>query len=85
MGSSAGSNYTIRPTGSEFFLHLIRKVHSIIEAMSNREQFSESIEMYLETILILSKDGKEVRQADIARALDFSRPTVHIAIKKNGC
>lgn len=50
--------------------------------MSGQEQLSESIEMYLETILILSKEGKDVRQADIARALDFSRPTVHIAIKK---
>ena len=45
-------------------------------------QYSESIEMYLETILILSKDGKDVRQADVAKALGFSRPTVHIAIKK---
>ena len=53
-----------------------------MKAMSGKEQLSESIEMYLETILILSKDGKDVRQADIARALDFSRPTVHIAIRK---
>lgn len=58
------------------------RVYSIMKAMSGKEQLSESIEMYLETILILSKDGKDVRQADIARALDFSRPTVHIAIRK---
>lgn len=42
----------------------------------------ESGEMYLETILLLERDHKAVRQVDIARALDFKRPTVHIAVKK---
>ena len=35
--------------------------------------------MYLETILILSKQG-DVRSIDIVRAMNFSRPTVSIAI-----
>lgn len=35
--------------------------------------------MYLETILVLSKQG-DVHSIDIARAMNFSRPTVSIAI-----
>lgn len=35
--------------------------------------------MYLETILVLSKKGP-VRSIDIARAMNFSRPTVSVAI-----
>lgn len=42
-------------------------------------KISESAEMYLETILVLSKEG-EVRAIDIARAMNFSRPTVSVAI-----
>jgi len=40
---------------------------------------SESAEMYLETILVLSKQG-DVHSIDIVRAMNFSRPTVSIAI-----
>ena len=42
-------------------------------------QIRESAEMYLETILILSKKG-DVRSIDIARAMDFSRPSVSVTV-----
>jgi Mn-dependent DtxR family transcriptional regulator len=41
---------------------------------------NESAENYLETILILSKRG-DVRGADIAAELGFSRPSVSVALK----
>lgn len=41
----------------------------------------ESAEMYLKTILILEKKNSKVRAIDIARALQFSRPTVSQQIK----
>lgn len=44
-------------------------------------KIGESAEMYLETILVLSKQGN-VRAIDIVRAMNFSRPTVSIAIHK---
>ncbi len=43
---------------------------------------SESLEDYLETILMLSGRGTEIRGADVARALRFSRPSVSVAMKK---
>lgn len=39
----------------------------------------ESAEMYLETILILSKQGS-VRSIDIAKAMNFSRPSVSVKV-----
>lgn len=42
-------------------------------------QIRESAEMYLETILVLSKKG-EVRSIDIARAMNFSRPSVSVTV-----
>ena len=39
----------------------------------------ESAEMYLETILVLSKQGA-VRSIDIARAMNFSRPSVSVTV-----
>lgn len=45
-------------------------------------EIPESAEMYLETILLLERGHPAVRQVDIARALGFKRPTVHIAMKK---
>ena len=39
----------------------------------------ESAEMYLETILVLSKKGS-VRAADIVREMNFSRPSVSVAL-----
>ena len=39
----------------------------------------ESAEMYLETILVLSKEGA-VRAIDIAKALNYSRPSVSVTL-----
>ena len=39
----------------------------------------ESAEMYLETILVLSKNGA-VRSIDIAKEMNFSRPSVSVAL-----
>lgn len=41
----------------------------------------ESEENYLETILILSRDGGKVRSIDIVNELDYSRPSVSVAMK----
>lgn len=42
----------------------------------------ESAENYLEAILILSKRKPDVRSIDIATHLDFSKPSVSVAMKK---
>jgi len=42
----------------------------------------ESVEDYLEAILILGKSGRTVRAVDIASELEFSKPSVSIAVKK---
>ena len=41
----------------------------------------ESAENYLETILILSQNGKHVRSIDIANELEFTKPSVSVAMK----
>ena len=41
----------------------------------------ESAENYLETILVLSNKGEKVRSIDIANELEFSKPSVSIAMK----
>ena len=41
----------------------------------------ESAENYLETILMLKKEKGEVRSIDIANELEFSKPSVSIAMK----
>ncbi len=41
----------------------------------------ESAENYLETILMLSKKKGNVRSIDIANELDFSKPSVSVAMK----
>lgn len=41
----------------------------------------ESAENYLETILILSQQKPEVRSIDIANELNFSKPSVSVAMK----
>ena len=45
-------------------------------------KMNESSENYLETILILSNRKPHVRSIDIANELDFSKPSVSIALKK---
>lgn len=42
----------------------------------------ESMEMYLETILVLQERLHNVRAIDIAKEMNFSKPTVSIALKK---
>jgi len=44
-------------------------------------QIHESAENYLETILALSLKGEKVRSIDIANELEFSKPSVSIAMK----
>jgi Mn-dependent DtxR family transcriptional regulator len=45
-------------------------------------EIQESSENYLETILILSGGGKQVRSIDIVNELDYTKPSVSIAMKK---
>lgn len=42
----------------------------------------ESLEDYLEVILILSQKSSSVRAIDIASELNFSKPSVSVAMKK---
>ena len=50
-------------------------------------KYRESEEMYLETILLLSKENTSVRSIDIANHIEYSRPSVSRAVnllqKKN--
>lgn len=43
-------------------------------------RLAESGEMYLEAILVLSKDGKKVRSIDVGEYLNLSKPSVSRAI-----
>ena len=45
------------------------------------DKLPESVENYLETILMLGQDGKRVRSVDIANDLGYSRPTISVAMK----
>lgn len=47
-----------------------------------KESLSQSMEDYLETVLILSKMNGEARISDIAEKLDISKPSVTEAIDK---
>jgi DtxR family Mn-dependent transcriptional regulator len=51
-------------------------------------KIQESAENYLETILILSKKSPNVRSIDIAGELEYTKPSVSVAMKnlrENGC
>ncbi len=51
-------------------------------------KITESAEMYLETIHILSKKDTPIRSIDIARKMGFSKPSVSRAVsnlKNEGC
>lgn len=53
-----------------------------------KDRISESKEDYLETILILHNRNGEVRSVDIAAEMDFSKPSVSVAMKNlrnEGC
>lgn len=45
-------------------------------------ELHESAEMYLETILVLKNRIGLVRSIDIVKEMDFSKPTISIAMKK---
>lgn len=45
-------------------------------------QTNESMENYLETILVLSRKLPVVRSVDIANELNFKKPSISIAMKK---
>lgn len=52
------------------------------------QKIHESSENYLETILILTQRKGSVRSVDIAAELEFSKPSVSVAMKQlreNGC
>jgi Mn-dependent DtxR family transcriptional regulator len=44
-------------------------------------KINESAETYLETILILGKTNSSVRSIDIAGKLDYTKPSVSVAMK----
>ncbi|MDL2218178.1 metal-dependent transcriptional regulator [Christensenellaceae bacterium OttesenSCG-928-M15] len=45
-------------------------------------KIQESAENYLERILMIKENKGEVRSIDIARALNFSKPSVSVAMKQ---
>ena len=47
-------------------------------------KIQESAENYLETILMLGHTKPHVRSIDIANELDFSKPSVSVAMKISG-
>lgn len=47
-----------------------------------RHKSEESLEDYLETILILNRRSPAVRSIDVANELNFSKPSVSVAMKK---
>jgi len=47
----------------------------------NAVKMQESAENYLETIFILGKNGTPVRSIDIANELEYSKPSVSVAMK----
>lgn len=47
----------------------------------DKMKIQESAENYLETILILQNRNGEVRSIDIANELDYSKPSVSVAMK----
>lgn len=46
-----------------------------------KHRSDESVEDYLETILLLQKKMGQVRSIDIAHELDYSKPSVSVAMK----
>ncbi|MGL4949792.1 MAG: metal-dependent transcriptional regulator [Anaeroplasmataceae bacterium] len=46
---------------------------------------TESLEMYLETIYVLSKSNENVHAIDIAKYMNFSKPSVSVALKNLKC
>lgn len=48
--------------------------------MENNNRLGESLEMYLETILLLEKEEGKIRSVDIAKRLNVSKPSVNKAV-----
>jgi len=48
----------------------------------NRVKMQESSEMYLETIMVLSRRNPQVRSIDVVSELDFKKSSVSVAMKK---
>ena len=72
-----------------FLLHYAIILTNDLHKYNNQEaralklhETHESAEDYLETILILSKRLPVVRSVDIAKELEFSKPSVSVAMKK---
>ena len=49
--------------------------------MAGAYKSNESLENYLETILVLSRKLPVVRSVDIANELNFKKPSVSVAMK----
>ena len=47
----------------------------------NKHKSDESVQDYLETIYLLSKEKPQVRSIDIANELSYSKPSVSVAMK----
>ena len=45
------------------------------------DKLPEAVENYLETIFMLGYGGNKVRSVDIANEMDYSKPTISIAMK----
>ena len=66
------------------YIDTLQKVYLQVCAVCGkiyRQKIQESAENYLETILMLKKEKGEVRSIDIANELEFSKPSVSIAMK----
>ena len=63
---------------------MIRRYHYMIHVTegSNRMKIQESGENYLESILMLSQEKGMVRSIDVVNALNFSKPSVSVAMRK---
>jgi len=57
------------------------KINTIKKQGVKNLKTHESAENYLETILVLSKKKPQVRSIDIVNELEFSKPSVSIAMK----
>ena len=68
------------------YLHSVTCAYRMRKGMVIVMSVQESGEMYLETILILSRDNKNVRSVDVGEYMGYSKPSVcrAVGILKNG-
>ena len=62
------------------FYYIEAKRGEVRNRKESTMQIQESGEMYLETILLLSKKNKKVRSIDVSEYMGFSKPSVSRAI-----